>query len=141
MKNCRFIFCLFVGVVLLAGFSGCKNKPSQVADDETSVQVKEPIAAADSINKIEVLDFYATWCGPCRRMAPVMEQMESKYGDKITFRRIDVDQETQLAQEYNIVSIPTLVILSPAKEVIDVIEGFHDATEMDEIFSKLITII
>lgn len=136
MKNISFFICLFVAFALLAGFSGCK--PSQATDDEKSVQTKVQTAVAtDSLNKIEVLDFYATWCGPCKQMAPVMEQMESKYGDKISFRRIDVDQEKELASQYNIEAIPTLVILSPDKEVIDVIVGYHDAAEIDEIFGKL----
>lgn len=56
-----------------------------------------------------VIDFYTTWCGPCKRLAPVMEELASEYGDRIVIYKVDTEQERELAQIFNIRSIPTLL--------------------------------
>jgi len=56
-----------------------------------------------------LVDFWATWCGPCRMQAPVLEQLDEKLGDKIKVCKVDVDQEPALAQRFAVFSIPTLV--------------------------------
>lgn len=136
MNNIRFLQMGLVTLVLLIGTNGCKHEKGETAE---SSQPSRSISSniTDSTGKITVIDFYATWCGPCKMMTPVMEKMEEKYGDKIDFRKVDVDQNGELAQQYNIQSIPTLVILSPNNEVIDVVVGYHDANQMDEILGKL----
>lgn len=61
-----------------------------------------------------VVDFYATWCGPCKALAPVMEELAKEYDGKIRVYKIDVDQEEELAAVFGIRSIPTLLWI-PAK--------------------------
>lgn len=61
-----------------------------------------------------VIDFYATWCGPCKALAPVMEELAKEYDGKIRVYKIDVDQEEELAAVFGIRSIPTLLWI-PAK--------------------------
>lgn len=56
-----------------------------------------------------VVDFYATWCGPCKALAPVMEELAKEYDGKIRVYKIDVDQEEELAAVFGIRSIPTLL--------------------------------
>ena len=58
-----------------------------------------------------VVDFSATWCGPCRMMAPVLEEISEKLGDQVSFYNVDVDEVPELAQEFRISSIPCLVLL------------------------------
>lgn len=64
------------------------------------------------INHYETVfvDFYATWCGPCKMLAPEIEKLADEYGDKVPVVKIDVDKEAELAQRYGIVSIPTLIL-------------------------------
>ena len=64
------------------------------------------------------VDFWATWCGPCNIIAPIVEEVSKEYEDKVNFLKIDVDQNRELVSKYNIVSIPTLVIFNKG-EMID----------------------
>lgn len=83
---------------------------------------KEIHSAADFEKEITnhkgyaLVDFWATWCPPCRMMAPVLESAEQQLGDKINFVKVDVDEQ-QLAAEFDIMSIPTLVIFKDGKPV------------------------
>lgn len=66
---------------------------------------------------IKFIDFYADWCGPCKVMAPVFEEIEKDYEGKIEFQKIDVEAESDMASSFGIMSIPTFVILKDDKEI------------------------
>ncbi len=57
-----------------------------------------------------LVDFFATWCGPCKMMQPILQQVHTQLGDKVRVIKIDVDKNQQLASELNVSSVPTLVI-------------------------------
>lgn len=84
---------------------------------------KEIHSAADFEKEIinhkgyALVDFWATWCPPCRMMAPVLESAEQQLGDKINFVKVDVDEQQLLATEFDIMSIPTLVVFKDGKPV------------------------
>lgn len=149
MKTIKRLLAIILSATLMCGCSGNKQEKNElsssavsnvVQDDEIStadVDSTSQEAKATPEEKIVVLDFFATWCGPCKAMAPAMEKMEKKYGDKIEFRKIDIDQELQLAQEYDISAVPTLVILSPQGDVVDKIVGGQPEEELDRIFGGL----
>jgi thioredoxin 1 len=65
----------------------------------------------------QFLDFYADWCGPCQAMKPIFEEIEKDYEGKVEFKKVDVEVEGALAQEFGVVSIPTFVVLKDGKEV------------------------
>ncbi|MEI7828614.1 MAG: thioredoxin [Prolixibacteraceae bacterium] len=58
-----------------------------------------------------IIDFYATWCGPCRQLSPVIEELAKKYDGKIIVYKVDTDQESQLAQSMGIQNLPTLLFI------------------------------
>jgi thioredoxin 1 len=64
-----------------------------------------------------VADFWAEWCGPCRMVAPVLKQLAVDYKDKIKIAKIDVDKEGELAEKFNIVSIPTILLFNKGQVV------------------------
>jgi len=66
---------------------------------------------------IQLIDFYADWCGPCKVMEPIFKELEKDYQDKVEFRRVDVDVENAFSSQYGVMSIPTFVILKDGKEV------------------------
>ncbi|MCS7273260.1 MAG: thioredoxin [Fimbriimonadales bacterium] len=64
-----------------------------------------------------LVDFWAVWCGPCRLLEPVVEELARQYADKLKVLKVDVDQEPQLAAQYGIMSIPTLLLFKNGRVV------------------------
>ncbi|MBE5767302.1 MAG: thioredoxin [Clostridiales bacterium] len=64
-----------------------------------------------------VVDFWATWCGPCRMIAPVLEELAEKYEDKLTVGKVNVDEEMELAVKFSVASIPTLMVFKGGEMV------------------------
>lgn len=63
-----------------------------------------------------VVDFFATWCGPCRMLAPVLEAASEDYEGKVKFVKLDVDEASDIAQDYSVMSIPTLILFKNGEE-------------------------
>lgn len=66
---------------------------------------------------VTLLDFYADWCGPCHAISPILEKLEKEYEGKLNLEKVDVDQNSTRAQEYGVMSIPTLVLEKDGKEI------------------------
>ena len=62
-----------------------------------------------------LIDFWAPWCGPCRMLSPVISEIAEEYGDKIKVCKVNVDDEGELAASFNVMSIPTLVVVKDGK--------------------------
>ncbi|KYP81918.1 thioredoxin [Ferroacidibacillus organovorans] len=79
----------------------------------------------DFINsdKPVLVDFWATWCGPCKMMAPVLEEVSHEYAAKLKVGKLDVDQNPQMSQQYRIMSIPTIIVFQQGKPVKQIV-GF-----------------
>lgn len=66
---------------------------------------------------IKLLDFYADWCGPCKVMSPIFEEIEKDYVGEIEFQKVDVESESDLASRFGVMSIPTFVLVKDDKEI------------------------
>ena len=84
-----------------------------------------------------LLDFYADWCGPCKRQGPILEELKGKMGEKIEVQKIDVDQHMDIANQYGIRVVPTLIILKDGK-VVRTLEGVTSAESLESMLSPLV---
>ena len=78
-----------------------------------------------------LVDFYATWCGPCKMMAPILEQVNQQIKGKLRIVKIDTDRYPQLASRYNIEALPTLVLFKNG-EPVGRIEGVIQPQQLEE---------
>lgn len=70
----------------------------------------------DNNKKVTLLDFSATWCSPCRAMAPIVDQLAKEYADTACIQKIDIDEHRDLARQMRIQSVPTLIFLKNGQE-------------------------
>ena len=78
----------------------------------TDVEFEAVVLKAD---KPVLVDFWAAWCGPCRMIAPIVEQIHGELGDKVTFMKMDIDQNPATPMSLGIMSIPTVIIFKDGK--------------------------
>ena len=91
----------------------------------------------DTANGVTLTDFWATWCGPCRMQSPVVEALAEDLEGRVTFNKLDVDDNPKTAQEFGIMSIPTLLIKKDGA-VVDTIVGYHSKEQLNTILNQYI---
>ena len=84
---------------------------------------------------VTMIDFYANWCGPCKMLAPFIEEIANEYDGKAKICKVDVDNVETLAYKYNVRSIPTLMYFKDGK-LMDVNVGFQDKNSISRILDK-----
>jgi len=78
---------------------------------------KEGFDAALAAGGVLAVDFWATWCGPCKMLAPTMERLAGAYEGRAVIGKVDIDQEQDLAVRYGVMSIPTVILFKDGEEV------------------------
>jgi thioredoxin 1 len=82
---------------------------------------------------VTLMDFYADWCGPCKTQDPILDDLEEDWGDRVSFEKIDVDENQDVANEYQVRSIPTIVITDDD----GVVERFVGVTQREDLEDAL----
>ena len=108
--------------------------------------MSKPIAVTDGTFEDEVLksdtpvivDFWATWCGPCKMIAPILEEIASEYADKVKVAKLDVDANNQTAGKFGIMSIPSLLFFRNGEEV-DRVIGAIPKSQLVSRLDKVLT--
>ena len=98
------------------------SKPIEVNDsnfDQVVLQAKTPV----------LVDLWAPWCAPCHMVAPVVEELASEYEGRVSFAKLNVDQNPRTASRYGIMSIPTLLIFKDGKPLSNIV-GFRPKAEL-----------
>jgi thioredoxin 1 len=98
------------------------SKPVTIQDtnfNEVVLQAKIPV----------LVDFWAPWCGPCRMVAPVVEELAEEYQGKVNFGKVNVDESPKITSQYGIMSIPTLILFKDGKPIANTV-GFRPKGEL-----------
>ena len=87
--------------------------------------------------KLVIVDFWATWCGPCRMLSPLLDEIEEEMSDKITVVKVNVDDADEIAMRYRIMSIPTLLFFKNGQIVDKTVGAMPKSTLVDKINANL----
>ena len=88
-------------------------------------------------DKPVIVDFWAEWCGPCRMVAPILEEISDKHADKISVVKLDIDANPKISQEYRILSIPTMLVFQGGKPVKQIVGAKPKAALLAELADVL----
>ena len=112
MKTIKIKYSFLAIILLMMGFVSTQVASAQVVKEITKSEFTKKVADLEKNknwkflgNKPTIIDFYATWCGPCKRLSPIMEQLAKEYNGKVQFYKVDVDKERELATMFGIQSI------------------------------------
>ena len=93
-------------------------KPAQMAGNRVVITVDQhSFAKVLNEHQALVIDFWAEWCGPCRRVGPIVEELAQEFGERVTFAKCDTDRNQRLALQFGISAIPCLILFSHGKMV------------------------
>ena len=107
------------------------DKVLSLTDDNFAVEVLES-------DRPVLVDFWATWCAPCRMIAPLIESLAGEYGDRVKVGKLDVDGNQQTAMEYKITSIPTVLVFRDGK-VVDTLVGGRSKPDYESALDRALT--
>lgn len=123
---------LFLSLLVTAIMFMVSNSVQAEVKNLTSENFKTEISSG-----YVLVDFWATWCPPCRKLGPVLEELSNDFDGKIKFTKLDVDKAKDIAAMYNIRSLPTLILFKDAKPV-DVWIGYREKEDLANILRTAI---
>jgi thioredoxin 1 len=90
---------------------------------------------SETSSGVVLADFWAPWCGPCKMIAPVLEELDSELGDKVKIVKLDVDDNQETAGQFGVMSIPTLIVFKDGQQVEKVL-GFQPKEALENLVKK-----
>lgn len=156
MKRLQLILTIAIVTAMMACAQKAHHQPSATTTEAASAEkVETTSVTAGKVNKISqdefarlvadynanewkfngkrpaIVDFNATWCGPCRRLAPILEELAAQYNGRIDFYAVDVDENPELAQAFGIQSIP-MMLFCPVDNEPQGFTGLHPKEDIEE---------
>ena len=84
-----------------------------------------------------LVDFWATWCGPCRMVAPILDELADQFGEKLIVAKVDVDEQGELAQRFRVMNIPTLMLFKQG-QLVDKAIGARPKAALEQMLNKVL---
>ena len=84
---------------------------------------------------LAIVDFFATWCGPCKMLTPIIDKLAEQFDGKVKIVKVDIDESPELAQEYKVMSVPTVIFLENG-EVLETLIGVQNNAKLVELIEK-----
>lgn len=95
------------------------------------------IEEVENYQGVAVVDFWAAWCGPCKMIAPIFEELNADLGDKVKFAKVNVDDNPSVSNKYKVLSIPTLLVFNNGS-VVETLVGFRPKQELKTVLEKYV---
>ncbi|OXM51524.1 thioredoxin [Amycolatopsis alba] len=108
-----------------------------MANNTVTVTDKTFVDDVLTSDKPVLVDFWATWCGPCKMVAPVLEEIAAENGEKLTVAKLDIDANPNTARDYQVMSIPTLILFQGGKPVKQIVGAKPKAALLSDLADVL----
>ncbi|MFC4388277.1 thioredoxin [Gracilibacillus marinus] len=99
------------------------------------VNATDQTFATETSEGLVLADFWATWCGPCKMIAPVLEEIDAELGNKVKVVKLDVDDNQETAGKFGVMSIPTLLLFKDG-EIVEQVVGYQPKEALEELINK-----
>jgi thioredoxin 1 len=99
------------------------------------VNVTDQNFASETSKGLVLVDFWAPWCGPCKMIAPVLEELDQELSDKVKIVKLNVDENQETSGKYEVMSIPTLLVFKDG-EVVDKVVGFQPKEALEDLLNS-----
>ena len=133
MKRNTFLIAIIASVFIV--FSGCKSESS----DKNIVTLTTDNFSNETAKGIVLVDFWATWCMPCKAMAPVIEEIAGQTQSKVKVGKVDIDENGPLANQFRVQSIPSILIFKDG-QLMDTFVGMQSKATLVNALSKYVTL-
>ena len=134
-QNEKLMLAVFIGILLPIGITYCMSLQKAARMQQLAPIVK----SIQAVNRPRLIEFYATWCGPCRSYGPVVEECQARHAEKVDFQRFDIDDSNSVETRkiFEVTVVPTTYLFNRKGEEIALLKGYIDRAKLEKYMQEL----